>query len=46
MSASKKVVFKLGEERVQDYVHHVEAQNIKLQTKVTRLEKKVNPKTT
>ena len=46
MSTSKKVVFEPGEERVEDYVHHVEAQNVKLQNKVTRLEKKVNPKTT
>jgi hypothetical protein len=44
MSASKKVTFAPGEERVEDYVDHVEAQNVKLQKKVTRLQKKVNPK--
>jgi hypothetical protein len=44
MSESKKVAFELGDERVEDYVIHVEAQNVKLQNKVTRLQEKVNRK--
>ena len=44
MSESKKVAFELGDERVEGYVIHVEAQNVKLQNNVTRLQKKVSPK--